>query len=126
MDLHKKLLFIVFEGVDDKVDRVINKKKARELMDMADRVLISNYDYPMASEGGVIPVSPLKWIKQNFDFYCEVYSKAKLVPKLIMTLPLYGYYVAIYGKYEALEAVDFLAKLTNEKKARMDWVENYE
>lgn len=89
MDLHKKLLFIVFEGVDDKVDRVINKKKARELMDMADRVLISNYDYPMASEGGVIPVSPLKWIKQNFDFYCEVYSKAKLVPKLIM-VELFG------------------------------------
>ena len=44
----------------------------------------------------------------------------------MQTLPLYGYYVAIYGKYEALEAVDFLAKLTNEKKARMDWVETYE
>ena len=39
---------------------------------------------------------------------------------------MYGYYVAVYGKYEALEAVDFLAKLSNEKKARMDWVENYE
>lgn len=122
----------MFEGVDDKVDRVINKKKARELMEMADKILISNYDYPKASEGGVIPVSPLKWIKENFNFYCEVYSKAKLVPKLIMvliqttqTLPLYGYYVAIFGKYEALEAVDFLGKLTNEKKARMDWVDNY-
>ena len=34
--------------------------------------------------------------------------------------------MAVYGKYEALEAVDFLAKLSNEKKARMDWVENYE
>ena len=44
----------------------------------------------------------------------------------MQTLPLYGYYVAIYGKYVALEPVDFLAKLTNEKKARMDWVENYE
>jgi hypothetical protein len=41
-------------------------------------------------------------------------------------LPLYGYYVAIFGKYESLEAVDLLAKLSNEKKARMDWVENYE
>lgn len=53
-------------------------------MDFADKVLISNYDYPMASEGGVIPVAPLKWIRQNFDYYCEIYSRAKLVPKLIM------------------------------------------
>jgi hypothetical protein len=33
------------------------------LIDFADKILISNYDYPKGSAGGVIPVSPLKWIK---------------------------------------------------------------
>jgi hypothetical protein len=84
VDVHGKKLFITLEGVDDKAERAINKKKARELMDMADKVLVTNYDYPKGSSGGIVPVSPMKWIKENFDFYCEVYSKAKLVPKLIM------------------------------------------
>lgn len=90
MDLHGKKLFITLEGVDDKVDRAINKKKARELMDLADKVLISNYDYPKGSSGGIVPVSPMAWIKENFDFYCEVYSKAKLVPKLIMVINFFN------------------------------------
>lgn len=54
-------------------------------MEFADKIIISNYDYPKGSSG-VIPVSPLVWIQENFDFYCEVYSKAKLVPKLIMVV----------------------------------------
>ena len=29
VDAHKKLLFLSFEGVDDKPDRIINKKRAR-------------------------------------------------------------------------------------------------
>ncbi len=82
-DLHNKTLFLTFEGVDNKVERVINKKRTRELFDLADKVIVNNYDYPKGASG-VVPVSPMDWIKENFDFYCEVYSKAKLVPKLIM------------------------------------------
>lgn len=29
VDAHKKKLFLTFEGVDNKTDRIINKKKAR-------------------------------------------------------------------------------------------------
>jgi hypothetical protein len=34
------------EGVDDKPDMKINKKKAREIIDQVDKVVVSNYDYP--------------------------------------------------------------------------------
>lgn len=83
-DERGKMIFIGMEGVDDKPDRKINKKKARDLIDLADKVLVSNYDYPRGNSGVTIPISPMKWIKENYDFYCEVYSKAKLTPKLIM------------------------------------------
>lgn len=62
-DEYKKLLFIGLEGYDPKPDRKINKKKARELIDLADRVIVSNYDYPKGNEGVTIPVSPIGWIK---------------------------------------------------------------
>lgn len=63
VDAHKKLLFLTFEGVDDKPDRIINKKKARELMNFADKVVVHNFDYPKGSSGGIVPVCPLKWMK---------------------------------------------------------------
>ncbi len=72
------------DGYDPKPDQVINKKKARELIDIADKVVVANYDCPRGNSGITIPISPMDWIKQNYDFYCEVYSKAKLTPKLIM------------------------------------------
>ena len=63
VDIHEKMLFLSFEGVDNKPDRIINKKKARELMDMADKILIHNFDYPKGNSGGVVPVCPLSWVK---------------------------------------------------------------
>lgn len=83
-DSNGKLIFIGLEGVDDKPDRKVNKKKARELIDLSDRVIVANYDYPRGNSGVTIPISPMKWIKENYEFYCEVYSKAKITPKLIM------------------------------------------
>ena len=53
-------------------------------MDFADKVLIHNFDYPKGNSGGVIPVCPFNWVKENLDFYSEVYSREKLIPKLIM------------------------------------------
>lgn len=75
IDAYQKLLFISFEGVDDKPDRLINKKKARELMNFADKIIIHNFDYPKGSSGGIVPVCPLKWVKENVDFYSDVYSR---------------------------------------------------
>ncbi len=60
----------MLEGVDDKPDSKINKKKARELIDLVDKVIVTNYDYPKGNEGNIIPISPIPWIKQNYDFYC--------------------------------------------------------
>lgn len=41
-----KLLMVTMEGVDEKVDMKINKKKAREIIELVDKVIVSNYDYP--------------------------------------------------------------------------------
>ncbi len=81
-----KSLMVSMEGVDEKPDMKINKKKAREIIDQADKIIVTNYDYPKGNEGITIPIAPLNWIKQNYDFYCEVYGKSKLTPKLIMVL----------------------------------------
>ena len=78
------MIIIGLEGVDNKPDRKISKKKARELIDLADKVVVTNYDYPRGNTGVTIPISPMSWIKENYDFYTEVYSRAKLTPKLIM------------------------------------------
>lgn len=102
-DKYGKKLMISMDGFDPKPDQKINKKKARELIDLVDKVVIANYDCPRGNDGITIPISPMDWIKQNYDFYCEVYSKAKLTPKLIMAIPLYGYFVAMYGKYDPIE-----------------------
>ena len=75
---------IGLDGVDPKPDQKINKKKARQLINIVDKVVIANYDCPRGNDGINIPISPMDWVKQNYDFYCEVYSKAKLTPKLIM------------------------------------------
>ena len=75
------------DGVDPKPDQKINKKKARELINIADKVVVSNYDCPRGNEGINIPISPMDWIKQNYDFYCEVAGKSKITKKLIMVLP---------------------------------------
>ena len=83
-DKHGKKLMISMEGYDPKPDQKINKKKARELIDLVDKLIVANYDCPRGNDGLTIPISPMDWIKQNYDFYCEVYSKAKLTPKLIM------------------------------------------
>lgn len=83
-DRHGKMLIIGMDGVDPKPDQKINKKKARELIDLADRVVVANYDCPRGNEGVNIPISPMDWIKQNYEFYSEVYSKAKITKKLIM------------------------------------------
>lgn len=83
-DKYGKKLMISMDGFDPKPDQKINKKKARELIDLVDKVVIANYDCPRGNDGITIPISPMDWIKQNYDFYCEVYSKAKLTPKLIM------------------------------------------
>jgi hypothetical protein len=83
-DKHGKMLIIGMDGVDPKPDQKINKKKARELIDLADRLVIANYDCPRGNEGVNIPISPIDWIKQNYDFYCEVYSQSKITKKLIM------------------------------------------
>jgi hypothetical protein len=72
------------EGVDPKPDQLINKKKAREIINLVDKVVITNYDCPRGNDGINIPISPMDWVKQNYEFYCEVYGKAKLTPKLIM------------------------------------------
>jgi hypothetical protein len=85
-DKHGKMLIIGMDGVDPKPDQKINKKKARELIDIADKVVVANYDCPRGNEGLNIPISPMDWVKQNYDFYCEVYSKSKITPKLIMVL----------------------------------------
>ena len=83
-DKYGKKLMIGLDGVDPKPYQKINKKKARELMNIVDKVVIANYDCPRGNDGINIPISPMDWVKQNYDFYCEVYSKAKLTPKLIM------------------------------------------
>lgn len=83
---HGKLLFIGMDGYDEKPDRKVNKKKAKELIDLADRLIVSNYDYPKGNTGVTIPISPMSWIKENYELYCEIYSKAKITPKLIMVL----------------------------------------
>eukprot|EP00919_Chromeraceae_sp_WS-2016_P064122 GHVR01151714.1.p1 GENE.GHVR01151714.1~~GHVR01151714.1.p1 ORF type:complete len:149 (+),score=0.29 GHVR01151714.1:344-790(+) len=98
-----KMLMITMDGVDNKPDQKINKKKARDIIDLVDRLIVTNYDYPKGNQGITIPISPMNWIKENYDFYCEVYSKAKMTPKLIMAIPLYGYFVAMYGKYDPIE-----------------------
>lgn len=92
-DKYGKKLMISMEGYDPKPDQKINKKKARELIDLVDKLIVANYDCPRGNDGLTIPISPMDWIKQNYDFYCEVYSKAKLTPKLIMVniLPYIGY-----------------------------------
>ena len=51
------------EGVDDKPDNKINKKKARELIEIADKLVVANYDYPRGNTGVTIPISPMKWIQ---------------------------------------------------------------
>lgn len=79
-----KMVMIGMDGVDNKPDNKINKKKARELIQLADRVVVANYDYPRGNTGVTIPISPMSWIKENYDFYCEVYGKSKLTGKLIM------------------------------------------
>ena len=89
-DNHSKKLLIGMDGVDPKPDQKINKKKARELIHLADKVIIANYDCPRGNEGLSIPISPMDWIKQNYDFYCEVYSKSKITSKLIM-VPIFLY-----------------------------------
>lgn len=91
-DKYGKKLMISMEGYDPKPDQKINKKKARELIDLVDKLIVANYDCPRGNDGLTIPISPMDWIKQNYDFYCEVYSKAKLTPKLIMVtiLPYIG------------------------------------
>lgn len=83
---HGKMLAISLDGVDPKPDQKINKKKAREVMELADKIVVANYDCPRGNDGITIPISPMDWIKQNYDFYCDVYGKAKLTPKLIMVL----------------------------------------
>ena len=83
-DKYGKKLLIGMDGVDPKPDNKINKKKAREIINLVDKVVIANYDCPRGNDGINIPISPIDWIKQNYEFYCEVYSKAKLTPKLIM------------------------------------------
>ena len=85
-DKYGKKLMIGLDGIDPKPDQKINKKKARELMSIVDKVVIANYDCPRGNDGINIPISPMDWVKQNYDFYCEVYSKAKLTPKLIMVI----------------------------------------
>jgi spore germination protein YaaH len=87
-DKNGKKLMISMEGYDPKPDQKINKKKARELIDLVDKLIIANYDCPRGNDGLTIPISPMDWVKQNYEFYCEVYSKAKLTPKLIMVLHL--------------------------------------
>lgn len=110
-DKHGKQLLIGMDGVDPKPDNKINKKKARQIINLVDKVVIANYDCPRGNDGINIPISPMDWIKQNYQFYCEVYSKSKLTPKLIMAIPLYGYFVAMYGKYDPIEGNEMLAKL---------------
>jgi spore germination protein YaaH len=83
-DKHGKKLLIGMDGVDPKPDNKINKKKAREIISLVDKVVIANYDCPRGNDGINIPISPMDWVKQNYEFYCEVYSKAKITPKLIM------------------------------------------
>lgn len=83
-DKYNKSLMVGMDGVDPKPDQKINKKKARDIINLVDKVVIANYDCPRGNDGINIPISPMDWVKQNYDFYCEVYSKAKITPKLIM------------------------------------------
>mgnify|MGYP000398010074 CR=1 FL=1 len=83
-DKHGKKLMVGMDGVDPKPDQKINKKKARDIISLVDKVVIANYDCPRGNDGINIPISPMDWVKQNYEFYCEVYSRAKLTPKLIM------------------------------------------
>lgn len=46
--LHKKL-FIVLDGVNPSPDQQINKKKAREIIELVDKVIIANYDCPRSN-----------------------------------------------------------------------------
>ena len=45
-DKYGKLVILGFDGVDPKPDQKINKKKARELIDLADKIVVTNYDCP--------------------------------------------------------------------------------
>ena len=54
------------------------------MIELADKLVISNYDYPRGNQGVTIPISPIKWIKENYNFYCGVTGTAKMTPKLIM------------------------------------------
>ena len=45
-DKYGKSLMISLDGVDPKPDQKINKKRARELIDLADKVVVANYDCP--------------------------------------------------------------------------------
>jgi spore germination protein YaaH len=111
-DRHGKKLMIGLEGVDPKPDQKINKKKARELIDLVDKVVIANYDCPRGNEGITIPISPMDWIKQNYDFYADVYSRAKLTPKLIMVLPF------SYRPFLSMDILSLCTENTTQLKAR--------
>lgn len=41
---------ISLDGVDPKPDQKINKKKAREIINLADKVVVSNYDCPRGTK----------------------------------------------------------------------------
>jgi len=62
-DKHGKKLMITMDGVDPKPDQRINKKKARELIDLVDKVVVANYDCPRSNEGINVPISPIDWVK---------------------------------------------------------------
>jgi hypothetical protein len=44
----------------------------------------------------------------------------------MQALPLYGYFVGLYGKYDPLQGNEFLDKLKNEKQAYLSWNEEIE
>lgn len=39
----------------------------------------------------------------------------------MQAIPLYGYFVAMYGKYDPIEGKEALEKLQNEKQAWLSW-----
>ncbi len=45
-DEHDKMLTISMDGTSNKPDQKIGKKKAREIIDLVDKLVITNYDYP--------------------------------------------------------------------------------
>jgi hypothetical protein len=120
-----KLLFIGLEGTDDPGERMVNKKVARTLAKMVDRVLLNCYEYPKSVSGRISPLSPWDWLQENLQLYREIMQdEALFKQKVVVVLPLFGRFTSLIGKLTSIRGDEMLPKLAEEKSNWMEWDSN--